>query len=78
MSVDELTRLAFIYAEQDRRGFAEAWRGADEKIVKETMALVKSLRDYRVRRWGRTKFEAAFDGAKSANLDTLKALGRLK
>jgi hypothetical protein len=46
---DELTRLAFVYAEQDRKSFLEAIRNANmPDEVKETKALIRELRSYRL------------------------------
>lgn len=64
LTVDELTRLAFVWAEQDRNAMADAWpAGSDER--KEAEAECRQLRDHRMKRWGRTKLEAVMDGAKS-------------
>lgn len=78
LSVSELTRLAFIYAEQDREAYLDAWRGvtdADGKKIKEdTASLIKQLRDYRCKRWGRTKLETLLSTAKP--VDVLKKKGQ--
>lgn len=53
LSVDKLTRLAFIYAEQDRRAFADSWPpGSKEALEAESVA--NQLRAYRQKRWGKT------------------------
>lgn len=72
MSVNELTRLAFIWAEQDRSAMAQAWP-AGSKERAEAWAQVKALRAYRLKRWGKTKMETIMESAKPANaLDVLK------
>lgn len=66
MSVDELTRLAFIWAEQDRSAMAEAWPAGSKERVK-AWAHVKQLRAYRIKRWGKTKMETIMGTVKPAN-----------
>lgn len=67
MTNDEMLRLACIYAEEDRRAFVDCMAGCtgteDEALKAETMAFVKKLHAYRVKRWGRTANEANLDGA---------------
>lgn len=54
--IDELTRLAFVWAEQDRQSLADCYpEGAKEK--KKHRAEAKQLRDYRIKRWGYTKLD---------------------
>lgn len=58
---DELMRLAFYYAEQDRMAFLDsiAHCGADyDEIRDETEMLVRQLRCYRMKRWDRSQGEA--------------------
>ncbi len=64
LRVDELTRLAFIWAEQDRDAMADAWpKGSVERA--EALAVLKQLRDYRMKRWGRTRLESILSEAVS-------------
>ncbi len=73
MKTTELTRLAFIWAEQDRSSLADAWpKGSDE--AKKAALQAKQLRDYRMRRWGRTMLESMCDKAKSKNLKDIRRL----
>lgn len=65
--MDELTRLAFIFGQQDREAMAEAWpSGSPERA--EADALAKEMETYRKRKWGRTKLEAVLAGAKTVNV----------
>ncbi len=57
-TVSELTRLAFIYAEQDRLGYADAVRQSDPEWYTEAMQLVKEMRAYRMKRWGKSRNDA--------------------
>ena len=60
LSVDELTRLAFIWAEQDRAAMAEAWaEGTPERAEAENQ--YQQLKAYRTKRWGRTQMEAILE-----------------
>lgn len=61
VSVDELTRLAFIHGEQDLRGLAEAHGGTP--TAAEFDALADQMHRYRVKRWGRTGIEAKIANA---------------
>lgn len=55
--MDELTRLAFVWAEQDRAAMAEAWAdGTPERAEAESQ--YAQLKAYRIKRWGRTQMEA--------------------
>lgn len=57
LRVDELTRLAFVWAEQDRAALANAWpQGTPERAEAESQ--YQQLKAYRMKRWGRTKMEA--------------------
>ena len=71
LRVDELTRLAFVWAEQDRAGLADAWpRGSSERA--ECLDMVRQLRAYRMKRWGRTKLEAVLGSAKAVAVGDMK------
>ena len=60
MKISELTRLAFIYAEQDRRAYADCWpEGSPERKAADTEADI--FKKYRLKRWGRTHLEAVLD-----------------
>lgn len=73
--VGELMRLAFLYAQQDREGFLDAIRnsGMDDE-ERETRALIKELRQYRLKRWGKTKYEAAIEKAPSKTIDEIRKM----
>ena len=55
-SVDELLRMACIYAEQDREAFIQAYAGleSDDAAV-EAVQFLKQLRSYRRKRWGQSR-----------------------
>lgn len=61
LSVSELLRLACIYAEQDRIGLLDAYRGCnspeDVNFKEELTELIKQLRDYRIKRWGKSAID---------------------
>jgi hypothetical protein len=59
-TVDELTRLAFVHAEDDRRSMAEAQ--GDNDYGRECIELADKMHAYRMKRWGRTQGEADIDG----------------
>ncbi len=65
-SVDELLRLACIYAELDREGFVRAHDNMpnDPAAVK-ARAFLKELRAYRLKRWGKTALEVELENTKS-------------
>lgn len=72
-SVGQLTRLAFIWAEGDRIALMDAYEHMQEdETYKEAFDDLKELRAYRLRRWGRTKLEAAIADA------TLKSISEIK
>lgn len=70
--VDELTRLAFIYAQQDREAMLSCVSESSDEY-KKVEELVEQLRNYRLKRWGRTKFECDFDNARSVSVVELLA-----
>lgn len=73
---DELMRLAFLWAEQDRLGFAEANHdGTPERAQAELMA--QRLHDYRMKRWGQTKLEAVLAKATLVDVRELQRRGIL-
>jgi hypothetical protein len=65
LSVDELTRLAFVWAEQDRATLAEAWGDSEEGKQTENQAAL--LRAYRLKKWGKTKLESTLEKCESRN-----------
>lgn len=61
LRVSELLRRACIYAEADRRHFADCNAiGSPERAEAEAEA--KQLHDYRVKRWGITRHESMEQG----------------
>lgn len=76
LAVSELTRLAFLWAEQDRQGLVEAYpRNSTEPAVVEARNMVNQLRAYRLKRWGRTQHEADMDTAVSVPVSGLRRKG---
>lgn len=70
ISLSELTRLAFIYAEQDRLSFAECQpKGSVEE--KEAYDLAAKFNRYRMKRWGKTQFEADIANSTLVDVYTL-------
>ncbi len=58
LPVDELLRLACIYAEQDRESIITAYANMpDDPEAVKAGEFLKQLRVYRRKRWGRTKHE---------------------
>jgi len=56
LSVDELTRLAFVWAEQDRAALADCYHGVGPE-AQEAYGHAKQLKEYRLKRWGKTRLE---------------------
>lgn len=73
LRVDELTRLAFVWAEQDRAAMADAWEeGSPERAEAESQ--YQQLKAYRTKRWGRTQMEAILSKPmKLVNVKDMKA-----
>lgn len=71
-TVNELTRLAFIYAELDRDSMAKCCQPGDEYGQRQAQ-LAKEFREYRIKRWGKTQLEVDLE-----NADTFYVLGRKK
>lgn len=69
LPIDELLRLACIYAERDQQAFVEATcdSPSDAQWYQEAMDFVKQVREYRLKRWGRTASEALTDGVPLVN-----------
>ena len=75
MKVDELMRLAFLYAEQDREGYLDAISTTDNEGEKaETRALINRLRKYRLKRWGRTRHESLMEHAETKTVEEIRRL----
>jgi hypothetical protein len=72
--VDELTRLAFLGAEQDARALADAW-AADSSEHREYSDLANQFKAYRMKRWGLTEFEALTKDCKTVSIYELQAQG---
>lgn len=64
---DQILRMACLYAEQDRESFLQAYSHMprDPAAVK-ARAFLKTLRAYRLKRWGKTKIETELETAKEA------------
>jgi hypothetical protein len=81
LSVDELLRLACVFAEMDREEYLRcvANGGPDSPEYVETAEFLKQLRAYRMRRWGKTHVEKAVESGVSVPVnkvaDAVKALG---
>ena len=74
LGVDELTRRAFVWAEQDRSSLADAWGvGTPERAEAESE--YQQLKAYRMKRWGRTRMEQLLGSPslKNKNVQDLKA-----
>ena len=75
MSDDELLRLVFIYAEQDRETFVQSYpAGSRDPSVVKARKLVNAIREYRLKRWGRTAYEKMLESATEHSLDELRAM----
>lgn len=66
---DELLRLAFIHAESDAQGLADAWPSdtPESKLYSER---AEQFRRYRTKRWGHTSLEVALKDAKVIDVRT--------
>lgn len=72
LSVDEMLRLACIYAEQDRESLIAAHSHMqDDPACVRAKEFLEQLREYRKRRWGKKIARDAFDGAKSVPLSEI-------
>lgn len=67
LKIDELMRLAFVWAEQDRSSFADAWPDGSEE-QKAARWEQNQLREYRLKRWGKTRLEAKIEQAESRTI----------
>lgn len=64
LTASELLRRACISAEQNEMDFAECNK-EDPEVYAATMDFVRQLRAYRLKRWGKGKFEKLFEMAKA-------------
>lgn len=74
-TVDELLFQACIHAEQDRLSFAEANHPCSIEAI-EAQELAQQLHDYRMQRWGQTRFETAISKARVVALTSLQNRGQ--
>lgn len=74
LSVDELLRLACVYAEQDRQGFLGACSHMlDDPAAVAAKHYLGQLREYRKKRWGKTELEDRLEkGAERKMNDVLE------
>jgi hypothetical protein len=73
LKIDELTRLAFIYAERDQRALAEAYgHMPGDSAARRARSLAKQLRAYRLNRWGSTAEERLLGGMTAVSLDSIR------
>ena len=63
-TVDELLRLACIYAERDRLEYIDSVSHCEDGEKEEAERFLNELRAYRMKRWGKTKLEAALSQMK--------------
>lgn len=79
LSVSELLRLACVYAELDRESWLHAMancRGPEDAAeVSRIEAFVAQLREYRLRRWGKTRLEAVLEEANAVDVADVIAKG---
>ncbi len=63
LPVDELLRLACVYAERDQDAYADATRDCpdDKEFRDHAVAFVEQIREYRLRRWGQTRLEKVME-----------------
>lgn len=76
LTVDELLRLACLYAEQHQLDYAVAIAGTGDdwdETKAETEQFIKQVRAYRLKRWGKTKLEGAMDNMKPVTVAELMA-----
>jgi hypothetical protein len=72
-TIDELTRLAFVWAEEDRLAYADCYP-KDTPEYLEALADAKSFREYRMKRWGRTFLEGVLEDAEKVEINPYKKL----
>lgn len=70
LKINELTRLAFIYAEQDRRSLGDAYsEGSEER--KQYYELAEQFRQYRLKKWGKTEGDVLDESSKQIDINRL-------
>jgi len=76
LPVDELLRLACIYAERDQEAYVDATRDCpdDKEFHDLAEAFVHQIREYRTRRWGRTRLEDCLETMKPASIQEIAEL----
>ena len=72
LPVDELFRLALIFAEDDRLSFADAVRDSDPEEYAKALDYVKQFRAYRRKRWGKTQLEEVCDSATPITIEEMR------
>lgn len=68
--IAELTRLAFFGGEDYYRTLAESY-GYKGEFAQKMLDRANQMRDYRIKRWGKTTHEIAIENAKSVNVEEL-------
>lgn len=74
-TIDELLRLACIFAERDQEEYLRCVSDSDSDEVEKTKDYLKQLRSYRMKRWGRTKLEAKL--AEAVPMDVREVFKRM-
>lgn len=74
--VKRLQELAFVWAEQDRAGLADAW-GYETPEGKKALDEAKQLREYRLKRWGKSRRDYFDDSLKSTESVPINKLNKL-
>ncbi len=70
LPVRELTRLAFVWAEQDRDSIADCWPpNSPERAEAENES--RQLRAYRMKKWGRTVGDRIGEKCKTVSLSEI-------
>lgn len=73
LPINELLRLACYYAEQDRETYLDCIKDAgNQKDIDDTKQLIKQLREYRHKRWGKFRIEQLMAEAKPCALADIK------
>ena len=69
MKVDDLLRLACIYAESDREALVAAYSNMpDDPVAIDAREFLRELRAYRKKRWGKTKLERIIDQSQETEI----------
>lgn len=71
LPVDELLRLACIYAEDNAREHLRCIAGTDEEEEAKTLAFIEQLHAYRMKRWGKTKLDAVREECKPVPVEEI-------